>query len=103
MGPAGTQGGTQPPPCACVLHDRGSQAPAGWQGLWPLSLGMTKRQAGPDHRLHPWILLLHLLGGYGDLRDQLPTLVLCSFCLIQLVSSLGQDGCGRRTKTVGIL
>lgn len=41
--------------------------------------------------------------GPGDLGDQLPTLVLCSLCWIQLVSSLGQDGCGRITKTVGIL
>lgn len=104
MNPMSVQGGNAGhlPGLWCVMIDA-PRSLAGWRGHCPLSLGVVRCPAGPDYRPPLWILLSHLLAGPGDLWEQLPTFVLCSLCWVQLVSSLGQDGCERRMKTVGIL
>lgn len=104
MSPVSVQGGSAGhlPGLLCFVIDA-PRSLAGCCGHCPLNLGVVRSPAGPDYRPPLSILLSHLLAGPGDLWEQLPTFVLCSLCWVQLVSSLGQDGCGRRAKTVGIL
>lgn len=97
MGPVSIHGGStgHPPTHRC------SQSLAGWHGHCPLSLGMAKCQAGPNRRPRLWILFFHLLGGCGDLWDQLPIFVLFPFVESSWSHPWGRMGVGGGRRQLG--
>lgn len=102
MSPVSVQGGSAGhlPGLLCFMIDAPSLWLGGvgivpsvwvwWGPLQALTTGLPSRSCSP-------ICL------WAPVTSGNSFLLLCSLCWVQLVSSLGQDGCGRRMKTVGIL